>query len=90
VLFFFTCRKNMVKEGSFFFLLYSYPSVLFILSRVIHLDVILTFFFTLAILAFYLCEKKNDIRYTFLVGISFGLAYLTKSTALLLLPILFL
>jgi len=58
------------------------------LSRIAHLDLCLTFFFSLSLLSYLVFVQKKEKKYLYLSGISFGLALLTKIFALIILPII--
>lgn len=57
------------------------------IGRVLIFDMVLTFFFTAALLSFYIWHKKSDIKYLRFFYIFTGLAFLTKGMlAIVLLP----
>jgi len=58
------------------------------ITRIIHLDGLLAFFSTLTLYFFWLGITQQKQKYIILSGISLGLAALTKSPALLLIPVL--
>ncbi len=58
------------------------------ITRIIHLDGLLTFFFTLTLYFFWLGITQKKQKYIILCGISLGLTALTKSPAIFLIPIL--
>lgn len=60
------------------------------LSRIAHQDAILTLFFLAAIFFYYLSIKEKKLKYRYLAGIFFGLAFLTKIVALFIPVIIFL
>ncbi len=56
-------------------------------SRRVHTDALATIFILLTVLLFLLfCQNRQDHRYLSLSGVAFGLALLSKSYALILLP----
>jgi len=59
------------------------------LTSTLHLDGLLTLFILNSLVTFYLFTKNNLRKYLIFSGIFFGLALLTKTTALLFLPIIF-
>lgn len=90
-LFFFLVKKlSNTKVALFSYVLFAFHPYYLGISRFLHVDSLMTNFMTLSYLFFLIFIKNNKkTLYILLSGIFLGLAVLTKSQALFLLPIMF-
>lgn len=88
LVFLFVGRVFGFKTGLLSALLVALDPLLIGHSRVVHLDVTLTFFCTLSVLSFY--EGIENRRYLIISGIAMGLAFLTKVVGVFVPVVLFL
>ncbi len=89
IVFYFLSQKFVDKKTSFFATVFLSLSPFFqFLSREIHLDFLLGFFIFLTVYFYYAYQEKHDNKNLILFSLFFGLAILTKVTALFLVPLI--
>jgi len=89
LLLWFLARLSKFKTGVFAATILALDPFHISLSRIAHLDALLTFFITATLLTYFLAEKEKKESLKILAGVFFGLALLTKLLAVSVLIIIF-
>lgn len=85
----FLCRIYDPIKAFFICLIFSIEPFFLGLTTTLHLDGLLTLFILNSLVTFYLYTLHSQRKYLIFSAVFFGLALLTKTTALLFLPIIF-